>query len=515
MNKRLLAALLILAMAIGLLSGCKAEVPEEEAMAGEIVEDQEEETLDDEQEKESDEKEESSEKEEEEEDQPEEKPDEEDKSDEEGKSDEEDKSNEKEEQSDDKKPDQETSNKDEQPGKDEPEQKPNEDDAEKEDDPVEEEKEPEGDQNTPPKEEELANLYQSSTPATVISYTGKTAKNSKYSVSKPIEVQGGDRVTFGPVATAQVVMGYTYDKSGKPLQIINAHTATEEAVLSGGLKFYTYTAPAESASVKFSVHNDNKGDYVLTRNHPFTLEEYSTLSGILPDFVEDALKNRDGLFVGDSICIATRDERMSGVRGWPRRIADEYGMNAVNNGKSGVSVSSVRVNSHGTVLTQLLEKKTQDFDYVVLHGGVNDAWSKADVGVMEEGFDPDTFDPDTYAGGLELLIYNAILHYGENASIGYLINFRAPFCEKGYVSDMTAYNEVGKKICEKWGITYFDMYNHEQITKELKMNTLTHTTDYIHPSSSGYDIISPYIADYMKTMLPCKQEILKKVLEEK
>lgn len=492
MNKRVLAALLILAMAIGLLSGCKAEIPEEEAMAGEIVEDQDVNSSDDEQEDED-----SSEK--EEDDQPEKKPDEEDSSDK------------KDEQSDDKKPDQETSNKDDQPSKD----KPAGDDAEKEEDSSKEESKPEGDQNTPPKEEELANLYQSSTPSTALSYTGKTAKNSKYSVSKPIEVQSGDRVTFGPVATAQVVMGYTYDKSGKPLQIINAHTATEEAVLSGGLKFYTYTAPAESASVKFSVHNDNKGDYVLTRNHPFTLEEYSTLSGILPDFVEDALKNRDGLFVGDSICIATRDERMSGVRGWPRRIADEYGMNAVNNGKSGVSVSSVRVKSHGTVLTQLLEKKTQDFDYVVLHGGVNDAWSKAEVGVMEEGFDPDTFDPDTYAGGLELLIYNAILHYGENASIGYLINFRAPFCEKGYVSDMTAYNEVGKKICEKWGITYFDMYNHEQITKELKMNTLTHTTDYIHPSSSGYDIISPYIADYMKTMLPCKQEILAKVLEEK
>lgn len=493
MNKRLLAALLILAMAIGLLSGCKAEIPEEEAMAGEIVEDQDVDPSDDEQEDED-----SSEK--EEDDQPEEKPDEDDKSDK------------KEEQSDDKKPDDETSNKDDQPDKDEPEQKPDGDDGEKEDSSKEENK-PEGDQNTPPKEEELANLYQSSTPATAITYTGKTEKNSKYSVTKPIEVQSGDRVTFGPVATAQVVMGYTYDKSGKPLQIINAHTATEEAVLAGGLKVYTYTVPAESASVKFSVHNDNKGDYVLTRNHPFTLEEYSTLSGILPDLVEDALKNRDGLFVGDSICIATRDERMSGVRGWPRRIADEYGMNAVNNGKSGVSVSNKR--SQGTVLTQLLEKKTQDFDYVVLHGGVNDAWSKVDVGVMEEGFDPDTFDPATYAGGLELLIYNAILHYGENASIGYLINFRAPFCEKGYVSDMTAYNEMGKKICEKWGITYFDMYNHEQITKELKMNTLTHTTDYIHPSSSGYDIISPYIADYMKTMLPCKQEILAKVLEEK
>ena len=149
---------------------------------------------------------------------------------------------------------------------------------------------------------------------------------------------------------------------------------------------------------------------------------------------------------------------------------------------------------------------------MVLHGGVNDAWSLVDVGVMEEGFDPAEFDPATFAGGLELLIYNAILHYGDTASIGYLVNFKAPACQKGTVKDMTAYNEVAMKICDKWGITYFDMYNNEELTKELKMDTLTNTTDYIHPSSSGYDIISPYIADYMRTMTPVKQEILEKIL---
>ncbi len=212
-----------------------------------------------------------------------------------------------------------------------------------------------------------------------------------------------------------------------------------------------------------------------------------------------------------SICIATRDEKMDGMRGWPRRIADTYGMNAVNNGKSGVSVSNKR--KQGTVLTQLLEKKTEQYDYVVLHGGVNDAWSLVDVGIMTDGFDPKTFDPATFGGGLELLIYNAILHYGDNASIGYLVNFKAPACQKGTVANMTEYNELAKQICDKWGITYFDMYNHEEITKQLKMDTLINTTDYIHPSSSGYDILTPFIADYMKTsMVPCKQEIMQTVL---
>lgn len=363
---------------------------------------------------------------------------------------------------------------------------------------------------TPSPEEALSNLYQSSTLNTAIGYDGKNTKNSNFTVSKPIEVKAGDSVTFGPVASAQVVAGYAYDSAGKPLEIINAHTAKETVVFSEGMRLYTYSVPSGAVSVKFSVHNSNKNEFVVARNNEFDLTEYTDLSGTLATFVADPLKDKDGLFVGDSICIATRDELMSGVKGWPRRIADQYGMNVVNNGKSGVSVSNKR--SQGTVLTQLLEKKTQDFDYVVLQGGVNDAWSLVDVGVMEDSFDPTEFDPTTFAGGLELLIYNAILYYGDTASIGYLMTFNTPSFTKGRIPEMPEYYDMAKKICEKWGITYFDMYNHEQITKELKMNTLTNTTDYLHPSSSGYDIISPYIAEYMMTMTPVKQEVLETVL---
>lgn len=468
--KRIISVLLILVMALGLLTGCKNETPEEEAFAGDVVTDQNETPSTTPEQGGETEK-------------PTEQP---------GK---EEQTPSKEEQ----KPTEQTK-----PTEPSGDQKPTEKPEEK---PVEQ---PEGNTVTTPKEEELANLYQSSTASTCISYTGKNTKNTDFSVSKPIEVKGGDTLTFGPMASAQVVMGYIYDSNGKPIQLINAHFAKESAAFTGGMKLYTYTVPAGAGTVKFNVHNDSKSDFVVARNNEFDLKEYAQLSGILPDFVDDVLKNKKGLFVGDSICIATRDEKMDGMRGWPRRIADTYGMNAVNNGKSGVSVSNKR--KQGTVLTQLLEKKTEQYDYVVLHGGVNDAWSLVDVGIMTDGFDPKNFDPATFGGGLELLIYNAILHYGDNASIGYLVNFKAPACQKGTVANMTEYNELAKQICDKWGITYFDMYNHEEITKQLKMDTLLNTTDYIHPSSSGYDILSPFIADYMKTMVPCKKEILETVL---
>ncbi|MBR7165535.1 MAG: hypothetical protein IKD18_04570 [Clostridia bacterium] len=68
--------------------------------------------------------------------------------------------------------------------------------------------------------------------------------------------------------------------------------------------------------------------------------------------------------------------------------------------------------------------ETGDCDFVMLHGGVNDAWSKA--------------------------------------KIGYLINFQLPAANKGYLSDMMDYVEMTKKICNKWGISYFDMYTHKK-----------------------------------------------------
>ncbi len=486
MNKRIIALLLLLVMCIGLMSGCKSKPTEEEALTDQFVtgtgdENEQEETPETEQP--------GAQKPEGGGDQPDKKPAEGDQP--EQKPAEGDKPQQKPED-----------------GGDQPDKKPAEGDQ-----PDKEPAEQPGENAvTPSPEEALSNLYQSSTLNTAIGYNGKNGKNNNYTVSKPIEVKAGDSLTFGPMASAQVVMGYVYDGSGKPLEIINAHTAKEAAVFPEGMRLYTYSVPKDAASVKFSVHNQSKNEFVVARNNEFDLLEYSQLSGMLATFVADPLKDKEGLFVGDSICIATRDELMSGVKGWPRRISDSYGMNVVNNGKSGVSVSNKR--SQGTVLTQLLEKKTQDFDYVVLHGGVNDAWSLVDVGVMEDGFDPVEFDPATFGGGLELLIYNAVLYYGDTASIGYLVNFKAPSCDKGTVKDMTAYNELAKKICDKWGITYFDMYNHEEITKELKMNTLTHTTDYLHLSSSGYDIVSPYIAEYMMTMRPCKQEILEKVLKK-
>lgn len=386
--------------------------------------------------------------------------------------------------------------------------------ASKEEPSVKEEPEQEQTVITPSAEEALANLYENGNTNTAIGLDGKNAKSQSYSVSKLITVKAGDSVTFGPTSSAQVVQGYAYDTAGKPLELMNARNLTETATFTYGMKIYTYQVPAGAAGVKVNVANSAKSDFVIARNNAFDLTGYRSLTGKSADFIDDVLEGRRGLFVGDSICYGSQDTAVDGERGWARRIAAETGLIATNNGKSGASVSDARevTNRGGTVLTKLLEKKGQSYDYVVLHGGVNDAWDHVEVGTMSEEYDPAFFDTTTFAGGLETLIYNAILCYGEQAAIGYLINFKAPLCTKGTVSDMSAYNAVAKKICDKWGITYFDMYDNAEITAALKFDTQTYTNDYIHPLSSGYDVLSPYIAEYMRTMTPCSAEMLEKVL---
>lgn len=274
------------------------------------------------------------------------------------------------------------------------------------------------------------------------------------------------------------------------------------ALLCALLLALTMTACQDNTEVETQEDEKVKDAFMLTKNQTFTTADAETNL--------DPLTGKTALFVGDSICYGSRDTANKSA--WAGRIAEATGLIATNNGKSGTSLSDARKDRHGLIHDQLLKSKDQDFDYVVLHGGVNDAWDSMPAGTVSKGFTANSFDTTTFAGGLERLIYTAITTYGDTAAIGYLINFKAPKCQNGTISDMSDYVKVAKEICEKWGISYFDMYNHEQLTKELMYHTNVHTTDFIHPNPEGYDILAPYIADYMRTITPCKQEILDKII---
>ncbi len=227
------------------------------------------------------------------------------------------------------------------------------------------------------------------------------------------------------------------------------------------------------------------------------------------NIVPDTLAGKTALFVGDSISYGYGD---SNHKSWAERISESTGLVSFKNAVSGTSVSDVRKSNQGIIVDQL--SYHAGFDYVMLHGGVNDAWSNAPVGTMSDSFSPADFDTSTFAGGLENLIYTAIQKYGSTTTkIGYLINFQAPSHSKVGGDKMVPYVAMTKTICEKWGIQYFDMYYHDEITESLDMTNSesTYKGDLIHPVDAKYDILTPYITEFMHTLQPLSQGILDQV----
>lgn len=216
----------------------------------------------------------------------------------------------------------------------------------------------------------------------------------------------------------------------------------------------------------------------------------------------DPLDGKSILFVGDSICEAMCEwagqkwPYGKDIVGWAGRVIYGHNMTGRNLGKSGASVSDCR--GANTVMAQLVQSQNIVYDYVIMHGGANDAWDSAPVGEMVEGFDG-PFDLSTFAGGLEDLFRYAKETFPK-AQLGFIINFQLPKGTYGRLSDMSEYMDTAVQICEKWEIPYLDLYHDEAFNEELKVTTNTYLHDYIHPNGPGYDVIAPHVDEWLQTV---------------
>ena len=228
------------------------------------------------------------------------------------------------------------------------------------------------------------------------------------------------------------------------------------------------------------------------------------------DYRKDVFKNKRALFIGDSICeaICEKDEE---IRGWGGRIQSSTNMECVNVGLSGASISTSGPSSGADgkatkrILTQYMKEKDKNFDFVIMQGGVNDAWVSAEVGNITGSFDVNDFNIDTYAGALEELFYHVTKDYS-NAKLGYIFTFKTPKFTTGRIQDMTEYYNMAKQICEKWNVPFLNMYEDETLSEDLKVNTKENLSDYLHPNTSGYDVLYKYIMYWMEK-LPVYSEI--------
>ena len=235
-----------------------------------------------------------------------------------------------------------------------------------------------------------------------------------------------------------------------------------------------------------------------------------SMSDLYPLDEESPLRDLSIGFYGDSICEGNveKDTDHASVRAWAGRIASVNGCEFYNYGRSGASISNCR--GGNTVINQLKTTKSEgrQYDIIVLHGGVNDAWDAVEVGEMEDAFPPtDKYDASHFAGGLEQTLSYVEENFPD-AMVCYIINFKFLNASMGIkLMDMDEYVDMTIDILEKWGIPYLDLYHNEEVVNTLHPYTTgpsgvkyyqkTYLYDFVHPSTEGFDVLYPYINDFL------------------
>lgn len=365
--------------------------------------------------------------------------------------------------------------------------------------------------------DELVNLFDPSTAfAGYINGSNQEKTSTSHYTSDYIAVTAGDVVYFGPANPSQDFHLHGYNDAKAIADSTVRKDKLTQVDSFGNYVIYAYTVPSGVTSVRLANASAFNNIYTVTVNQKFDKEVFGTYwtanetrKAALAPFgnyftpkTNSVLYQKSALFVGDSICAATQDAGLY-YRGWAGRIGEINGMDYINGGVSGASCSTTRVANR--IVTQLLKYSDRAFDYVILHGGVNDAWDSRTVGTVSDGYDLKDFDTTTFAGGLEEMIFHALKCY-PTANIGYIMNFAAPSCTKGTVGNMDAYFAVAKQICEKWNIPYLNLYENDDFCNNvLKVTTDTYLPDYIHPNAAGYDLLYPVIEAWMETLTPVTQ----------
>lgn len=215
------------------------------------------------------------------------------------------------------------------------------------------------------------------------------------------------------------------------------------------------------------------------------------------------LYGKSALFLGDSIAYGANDTPVG--YSWSGRIAKTYGMKNQNVGCSGWYVTNH--NGSGRIVNEFnnAAAAVSSYDFVILHGGVNDVWHSkhspdcaVPLGALSDEGETE-FDNTTFYGALEEYVTTA-KKLAPNAKIGYIINADISNVISSDTSGISFDDMVMaiKEVCDKYGVAYLDLPENTAFSAEFS-NT-SHLADGVHPTAAGYDILSKYIADWMKTL---------------
>ena len=325
-----------------------------------------------------------------------------------------------------------------------------------------------------------------------------------YRTCPAVAVKEGDVIYFGAAALDQGYHLVLLDKNGKGTTTVNKNYMVQYDVIGNGFGIYAYKMRPGTAYVRVvaatGVYDD--GIQLATINQPFDAATYmKKFNIVLPGTVESTspLKGKKMLFMGDSISYGSGDgvSPFRTGRAWAGRIADRTGAIVTNASVSGAKASYINGDDKAKWLyTQFDQNKKEQYDVIVMHGGVNDARHNRTIGKILDTDNATELNQakNTYIGGLQLLFYN-VKKEQPNAKLFFIANHHLDGHNTGNAKDMAPYFDMAKQLCEKYGIIFIDLYNNKELNDKLETTTTKYLPDTLHLNAAGYEIITPYILE--------------------
>ncbi|MBR5570783.1 MAG: SGNH/GDSL hydrolase family protein [Oscillospiraceae bacterium] len=215
------------------------------------------------------------------------------------------------------------------------------------------------------------------------------------------------------------------------------------------------------------------------------------------DVYSTALQNKNIVFMGDSITASY------GYKGWSGELEEHYLINKYRIGVGGASFATC--DDRTTIYAQRDDIPNVDVDFFVLNGGVNDVWSKANLGgvsnISVANATVNSFDTNTTAGAMEQMFCYLTKNY-PNAKVAFLINYICYNSSWDGVTFRDKFAPLAKQICEKWGVSCLDM------STDTTFNGLygVHTYDGVHGNDVGYEIIMRKMAPWLISLCDANEQ---------
>lgn len=249
------------------------------------------------------------------------------------------------------------------------------------------------------------------------------------------------------------------------------------------------------------VDKDGKVSLKKSGNVKITVKTKNEKSDEITINIKNNTYDKTAIFFGDSITEGTKGTPKG--YSWANYIGDHYDLKStVNAGKSGWLISNALKKKW--INSVVKSYKNKEYDYVILHGGVNDIHQEVELGTYEDDDFSGNYDISTFLGGLETYIYTAKKQW-PNAKIGYIVNYATPLKHPELNDLYPDYYSSMMKVLDKWQIKYIDLYSGSTLdgTKYsdlLKVDTQDYLIDDLHLNADGYELISQYIYEWMNTL---------------